>query len=61
MLVAPYDPNEEDPPNEATGFDDERYAGSFYVFGHWRCVGDEDTARFRPLRSTPPTGDRPTS
>jgi len=28
-------------PDESTGFEDERYAGSFYVFGHWGCLGDE--------------------
>lgn len=49
VFVEPRDPEgresadgaEATAPDGGTGFDDERYAGSFYVFGHWGCVGDE--------------------
>jgi hypothetical protein len=42
VFVEPH-PAAEDrrPVDESTAFDDGRYAGSFYVFGHWGCVGDE--------------------
>jgi hypothetical protein len=45
--------------NEDTGFDVQQFAGSYYIFGHGGCFGDEGHCEVRSRRFYDPRPDHP--